>query len=135
MLEKMQPPIVRTSTPTLVRRALSAHSVMGIALSAVLYIICLSGTVSVFKEDIHKLEQRGEPRVEYLSPESAQRAAEAGFNEEPSSAHLYIQMPSGGHSRALVQTDNQERYVDESGALSGSIAHPWSAFLIDLHYY
>ncbi|WP_416878402.1 PepSY-associated TM helix domain-containing protein [Litorimonas sp.] len=135
MLEKTQPPIVRTNAPTLVRRALSAHSVMGIALSAVLYIICLSGTVSVFKEDIHKLEQRGEPRVEYLSPESAQRAAEAGFNEEPSSAHLYIQMPSGGHSRALVQTDNQERYITAEGALSDEIAHPWSTFLIDLHYY
>jgi uncharacterized iron-regulated membrane protein len=135
MLEKTQPPIVKTNKPTLVRRALSAHSVMGIALSAVLYIICLSGTISVFKEDIHKLEQRGEPRVEYLSPESAQRAAEAGFNEEPSSAHLYIQMPSGGHSRALVQTDNQERYITAEGALSDEIAHPWSTFLIDLHYY
>lgn len=135
MLEKTPPPIVRTNTHTLVRRALSAHSVMGIALSAVLYIICLSGTISVFKEDIHKLEQRGEPRVEYLSPQSAQRAAEAGFNEEPTSAHLYIQMPSDGHSRALVQTDNQERYITAEGALSDEIAHPWSTFLIDLHYY
>ncbi len=138
MLEKTQSAaaaMAPPAKPSLVKRALSAHAVMGITISAVLYIICLSGTISVFKEDIHKLEQRGEPRVAYLSPESAQRAAEAGFNEEPSSAHLYIQMPSNGHSRALVQTDNQERYVDESGALSGSIAHPWSAFLIDLHYY
>ena len=138
MLEKTQSAaaaMAPPAKPSLVKRALSAHAVMGITISAVLYIICLSGTVSVFKEDIHKLEQRGEPRVAYLSPESAQRAAEAGFAQEPSSAHLYIQMPSDGHSRALVQTDNQERYVDESGALSGSIAHPWSAFLIDLHYY
>lgn len=121
--------------PSLVKRALSAHAVMGIAISAVLYIICLSGTVSVFKEDIHTLEQRGEPRVEYLSPESAQRAAEAGFKEEPTSAHLYVQLPSEGHSRALVQTDNQEHYVEADGTLSESVAHPWSNFLIDLHYY
>lgn len=138
MLEKTQTAaaaIAPPAKPSLVKRALSAHAVMGITISAVLYIICLSGTVSVFKEDIHKLEQRGEPRVEYLSPESAQQAAEVGFNEEPSSAHLYIQMPSDGHSRALVQTDNQERYVTSEGTLSDEIAHPWSTFLIDLHYY
>ncbi len=124
-----------SAKPSLVKRALSAHAVMGISISAVLYIICLSGTISVFKEDIHKLEQNGEPRVESLSPQSAQRAAETGFNAEPTSAHLYIQLPSQGHSRALVQTDNQEHYVDREGELSDSIAHPWSAFLIDLHYY
>ena len=135
MLEKTQPPVTKTAKPSLVKRALSAHAVMGLAISAVLYIICLSGTVSVFKEDIHKLEQRGEPRVESLAPGSAQRAAEAGFAQEPTSAHLYIQMPSDGHSRALVQTDNQERYVNAEGALSDEIAHPWSTFLIDLHYY
>lgn len=120
---------------SLVKRALSAHSVLGISIAAVLYIICLSGTVSVLKEDIHRIEQRGEPRVDILSPAAAQIAGQNGFNAERSSAHLYIHIPTAQNDRAIVETDNQEQYVDAAGAMSGKTAHPWSTFLIDLHYY
>ncbi len=122
-------------TQSLVKRALKAHSVLGIAISAILYIICLSGTVSVFKDEIHRIEQRGEPTVKYLTHGAAQMAAMEGMKADPNTAHLYIHMPTAQYDRAIVETDNQEHYVNSKGELAGTTAHPWSTFLIDLHYY
>ena len=34
----------------LVEQSLSAHSVMGLVISAILYIVCLSGTVAVLED-------------------------------------------------------------------------------------
>jgi len=120
---------------SLVKRALSAHAALGIAISAILYIICLSGTVSVFKDEIHRIEQRGEPTVRFLSPAAAQVTAANGVAADPETAHLYIHMPTAQYGRAIVETDNKETYVDAEGAMSGTAAHVWSNFLIDLHYY
>ncbi|RKQ71847.1 putative iron-regulated membrane protein [Litorimonas taeanensis] len=120
---------------SLVKRALSAHAALGLAIAAVLYIIVLSGTVSVFKEDIHLIEQRGEPFVTDLTPAAAQSAAIEAMQMEPDSAHLYIHMPTPEQPRAIAQTDNVETYINSKGQMSDRIAHPWSIFLIDLHYY
>ena len=119
----------------LVKQSLSAHSVVGLCVSAILYIVCLSGTVSVFKNEIARFEQRGEPTVSYLSPSAAQQAAQNGFNADNESHHLYIHMPTREYDRAIVETDNKETYVNSAGELADQIAHPWSEFLIDLHYY
>lgn len=121
--------------PSRVKRALSAHSAIGVFISSILYIICFSGTVSVFKNEIARFEQKNEPRVKSLSAKNTQIAAQNGFNEDPLTKHLYIHMPTKEYDRAIVETDNKEVYVDSFGQLFDEIAHPWSEFLIDLHYY
>lgn len=135
MLDATHSEIPKTQVQSLVKRALSAHATLGIAISAVLYIICLSGTVSVFKDEIHRIEQRGEPSVSFLSPAAAQVTAANGILADPETAHLYIHMPTAQYDRAIVETDNKETYVDAEGEMSGKAAHLWSNFLIDLHYY
>lgn len=119
----------------LAKRALSAHHLLGIAISAVLYIICFSGTVSVFKEEIQLWEQSGEQAVTFLSSEAAQLAAQNGMSIDPNTAHLFIHMPTEQNHRAIVETDNKEIYVDRDGNLGPEVDRPWSDFLIDLHYY
>ena len=127
--------VIQNNKPSLVKRSLSAHSVMGVTISAILYIICLSGTVSVFKNEIARFEQKGEPAVTFLSPSAAQQAAENGLNADSKTKHLFLHMPTKEYDRAIVETDNKETYIDPKGALADGIAHPWSEFLIDLHYY
>lgn len=120
---------------SLIKRSLSAHSALGLAISAVLYIICLSGTVSVFKNEIARFEQKGEPTTIALSPTAAQTAAQNGLDADPQATHLFIHMPTKEYDRAIVETDNAESYVDPDGNITDLVAHPWSEFLIDLHYY
>ena len=40
------------SSNTRVDRSLAAHSVMALAISALLFIVCLSGTLAVFEDEL-----------------------------------------------------------------------------------
>ncbi|PCI53266.1 MAG: peptidase [Alphaproteobacteria bacterium] len=123
-----------TSQP-LAKRALSAHSVFGLAISAVLYIICLSGTVIVFKDEIKTWEQRGEPRVEQMSASAVQAMADNGLAAAPETGHLILYLPTDNILRARVQAGAEQFYVDAQGEVSVASRHKWSDFLFDLHYY
>lgn len=120
---------------TFVKRAISAHSVFGIAISAVLYIICLSGMVIVFKDEIKTLEQRGEPSVTQISAGAVQKMAINGLVADPKSGHMILYLPTKAIPRARVQTAAQQHYADADGALSVPYQHKWSDFLFYLHYY
>lgn len=126
---------ISNAAEPLAKKSLAAHSAVGLVISAVLYIIVLSGTVSVLKSDIYLIEQSGEPVVEHLGPAAAQKAAEKAMELDPESLHLYIHMPVDGNPRAIVETDNKEVYYTEDGEMSVPTHVPWSDFLIDLHYY
>lgn len=117
------------------KKSLAAHSVVGLVISTILYIIVLSGTVSVLKNDIYLLEQSDEPVVEHLSPAASQKAAEKAMQLDPESLHLYIHMPVDGNARAIVETDNKEVYYTADGEMAVPAHVPWSDFLINLHYY
>lgn len=117
------------------KRALSAHSAVGIAIAAVLYVITFSGIVSVLKDELYLWEQRGEPQMDQLQPEAAQASALNGFAKDPETKHLFIHMPTEENPRAIVETDNEETHVDQAGELSVDVHHPWTDFIIDLHYY
>ena len=47
----------------LVEQSLSAHSVMGLVISAILYIVCLSGTVAVLEDEFGWWEAAQTPAV------------------------------------------------------------------------
>ena len=135
MTEKVKTGEINASKGSFVKNALSAHSTIAIAISAFLYILCFSGTISVFKDEIQLWEQGDEPAFNYLSPEAAQNAALNGMEIDKTTKHLYIQMPYGGLDRAIVQTDNSERFITSSGEISSLVTHPWTDFLIKIHYY
>ena len=120
---------------SLAKRGLNAHSIIGLVISAALYIVCLSGTISVFKDELQLLEHQGEPTVSHLSPQAAYEAAKNGMHADPESKHLFIHMPVDINYRAIVETDNKEFYVDARGAISSTVNFPWTDFIIDLHYY
>lgn len=119
----------------LAKRSLDAHSIIGIIASAAIFIVCLSGTVSVFKEELKWWEQGSLPPVEYLHPNAAQTAAEAVFAADPTTKHLYLHIPTEQHPRLIAQTDTREIYANADGQLMEDHDAPWTDFIIDLHYY
>lgn len=118
-----------------VSRVLSAHAAMAVSVCAILYILCFTGTMLVFKEEIELWEQVGEPIVMDISPSAAQKAVEAGFETAVKKEHLYILMPSNRTQRVLVGTDEGEIFADADGNIAGPVSMPWATFVNDLHYY
>ncbi|MFK8043147.1 PepSY-associated TM helix domain-containing protein [Congregibacter sp.] len=119
-----------------VQRALSAHGVLGVAIAAGLYLVCLSGTVSVFKDQLEVFEQRKEiPQVSALNGEELLKASREAIKLDPDTKHLVVYPPTQKKNTAIVGTDNRSHYADAKGRLALQKVHPWSSFLIDLHYY
>mgnify|MGYP000630977940 CR=1 FL=1 len=119
----------------LAKKGLRAHSVIGLFISAVLYIICLSGTISLFKDELLLIEQQGEPVVREMQAGAAYKAAHNGMLMDPETKHLFLRLPTVKNPRAIVETDNLESYLNADGTVSVKAHTPWNEFLIDLHYY
>ncbi|PCD02707.1 peptidase [Sphingomonas spermidinifaciens] len=129
---------MRFPTADLVRRALSGHAAIGLLAGGLLYLICLSGTIVVLREEIQRWEQPNVAETATISPAALQTAARDVLASEAGkkpTEHFYIRLPNGALPRAVVTTDNQAVYIDESGAVADKEAHGWTEFLINLHVY
>lgn len=119
-----------------VKNSLAAHAAVGLLAGALLYIVCLAGTVLVFYDEWQRIEQ---PAVEMqsIAPEAAQRAAEAVMATEagkPRTTHLYFALPTEFMPRATVYTDTQSIRVAPDGKLLEPVKTDWATFLYALHY-
>ena len=123
------------SSKARVDRSLSAHSVMGLVISAVLFIVCVSGTVAVFEDEIGWWESPGSEAVETVSPETAQATARKVVADQPETTHLYLYLPRDNWARYVAGGDDGLQTVNAKGELSGEYETPWNDFLIHMHYY
>ncbi|GGE81325.1 PepSY-associated TM helix domain-containing protein [Sphingomonas prati] len=120
-----------------VRSALSAHAAMGLLAGALLYLVCLSGTVLVFYQEWQRIEQRDAPEMARIDPQAVQRGVAAVLAKEqgkPASAHLYVHMPVPELPRATITTDHQAVHLDAQGRIAAPELNHWSEFLYALHY-
>lgn len=121
--------------PSTVKRGLSAHAAIGLIGGALLYLVCLSGTVLVLYEEWQRLEQPAAPEMTAISPEAVQNAVETVVaSEDEPTTHLYVHMPSAELPRATVTTDTQALHVDSDGVPVMPEENGWSEFLYALHY-
>lgn len=130
-------------SPAFVRAMLAGHSALGIAFAALIYIVCLSGTLAVFLHELYRWEQPNAPVVEApLSAEAAQAAVEGAYRKALSlnAAHdIVIMGPSPVHSRVLIDFHDHKSGVDghwigdAGGALVTPLNVPWSEFVANLH--
>jgi len=118
-----------------VARLLGSHSALGLFIGGVMYLICLSGTVSVFYEELERWEQPNAPAVESMSPEAMTRAADAFLATGEAGEHLYITLPTADSHRFIVSGDEAGWFADAQGNLVEKAAHEWTHFLIYLHIY
>lgn len=129
-----------TLSKRLVARMLSAHAGLGLVAGALLYILSLSGVLVTFHDDFARWEQPGAPETTRPDPGAAARALEtlvaeyeAETGEPPEEAHLILPNPDA--PRMATFLGDESRFVSETGALGEPVSHPFSEFLIGLHYY
>ncbi|WP_232493231.1 PepSY-associated TM helix domain-containing protein [Novosphingobium kaempferiae] len=123
--------------PSTVKRALSAHAAIGLVAGALLYIVCLTGTVAVFYPELQRIEQARAPEMAKIVPAAVQRGVEAALQAEhggPLTTHLYVHMPVPDLPRATITSDTRATHIDANGALAGPEEIAWSDFLVALHY-
>ena len=122
----------------LVRRALAGHAAIGLLAGALLYILCLSGTLIVVHEEWQRWEQPAMPEMTAIAP----GAVEAGIArvlateaDRSPTTHLWVHLPNEALPRTVITTDHQAVYLDAAGRIAGPEAHAWTEFLIHMHYY
>ena len=127
---------LKNSSSSRVARSLEAHVIVALALGALMYILALSGTLSVFNREFQRWEQPNAPEMKALSPEAAALAAKTVFESEPEpTTHLYINFPQPDLPRTVITTDTQAFFADSEGKIHQHEHFPWTQFLLDLHYY
>ncbi|KHK93329.1 PepSY-associated TM helix domain-containing protein [Novosphingobium malaysiense] len=121
--------------PSTVKRALASHAAVGLVAGALLYLVCLTGTISVFYAELQRLEQPDAPEMSEIAPSAAQRAVTAVLaTERPATEHLYVHLPVSDLPRTTITTDNRAVHVAADGSLAGPEEIAWSDFLVALHY-
>jgi uncharacterized iron-regulated membrane protein len=118
----------------LVASALSGHRALGVVLAGLVYILSVSGVLSVFNHELQRWEQPGAPAVTTIDPEAVQRASETLLAQE-NTTHFYVQLPTWDLPRAVLTTDTKAVFMNPDGTLAGAESHPWTQFVLDLHYY
>lgn len=121
----------------IVRAVLSGHSVLGIAFAAVIYIVCLSGTLSVFMRDFERWEQPAAPTFPVASNAAVGRAVAEMGSRTGSDKNFYVLLPSNDFPRLMLSSgndaDDETWYADANGHLATRAKSPWTDFLVDLH--
>lgn len=124
------------TSPKFVEKALSGHSSLGLAAAAFLYLLTVSGIISVFNHELQRWEQPGAPELTSVSPQAAERAAISTLAiQQPPTSHFFIQLPTDDLPRVVLTTDTRAVFADGTGTIAAEESHPWTQFVLDLHYY
>lgn len=129
--------------PDFVRAMLAGHSALGLAFAALIYVVCLTGTLAVFGQELQRWEQPDAPVIERTpAPEVIAAAVRAGYAQAKAddAVHdMYIAGPLRTPGRLQIHYSDHERGVegewlaDAKGRLTARISAPWSEFIADLH--
>ncbi len=121
--------------PKLVAAALDSHKSIGLALSALLYLVCLTGTLSVLVDELKLLEQPT-PGAGQMHAGALNEAVAAVLAREPSHATLYAVAPTTPRQRlTLTAYDAGGEHVflaNERGSIVPQHT-PFADFVTELH--
>lgn len=125
-----------TPSSALVKQSLAGHSWIGLLVGTLMYLICLSGTLAVFYEELERWEQPQIAELDEVEPAAAERAMHALAERAPSdSEHHYLVFPTPAMPRLRAETDDGGWFVTPDGSLIEPIAHDWTHMLVNLHLY
>ena len=133
--EENSPSIWPKVPPTFVRTVLSGHSGLGLVAAALIYIVCLSGTVAVFLNELKLWEEPAAPTMTTASPQAVQAFAEAITKAHPKAGVVYMGLPAPDMPRLYAFVGEQVFVADAQGRIAGEASAPWAHFLEHLHIY
>ncbi len=119
-----------------IKQLLAGHGWLGVTVGAVLYLICLSGTVLVFMQEIERWEQPGISEYETLPTAAVANALQQLRQYQTETEQtLWVVLPTESLPRAHASVGDQEWYLDPQGNFIDQPAVPWLEMLGHLHYY
>lgn len=127
---------IQVNTPAFSKRSHSAHTWLGLVISAFMFMICLSGTLAVFHQELERWEQ---PYVEESSSfdiatiENAYDNFVKTYAEETD--HMHVVFPTSGIPRLVVENDHIAHFINSDGSLGETEKSPFTKMLVDLHLY
>jgi uncharacterized iron-regulated membrane protein len=116
--------------------ALNAHSWAGVFLSAVLFLVCISGTLAVFHKEFERWEQPAIAEMSDTDAATVEKAMAAFRERHPErTGHEFVVFPTSGIPRLVVENDDVAYFVDANGKLLETERSPFTKMLVDLHLY
>jgi len=118
-----------------VRKSLSAHGLLGLVLGALIYQICLTGTLSVFAGELRQIERSAAPAVEAVTPEGYARAVEEGLEIlDGGEAPVIILGPTEPLPRLEIRVPGKQSiYANAQGIPAVETGTPFTDFVTELH--
>ncbi|MBV1874264.1 MAG: PepSY domain-containing protein [Gammaproteobacteria bacterium] len=117
-----------------VKKSVSAHKSTALAIAALLYLTCLTGTLSVFFEEFERWEQ---PNIEeYTDYTPAQiHTAIQSFQQrvDHTPKTLWVVLPTEAVPRMHISGDDQEWFINRDGHLSAPPLEAWTTMLTKMH--
>lgn len=119
-----------------VRRNLQAHKILGLTVAALLYLICLSGTVTVFFDAMERWETAAVPDVTHATSRAiATAVTDARAHAPTPDIAVAAALPTMESPRLIVTLSEDHRAYDARGRYVGPANHPIVEGLTELHYY
>ncbi len=118
------------------QNALNAHTWVGVFLSVLLFLVCLSGTIAVFHFEFERWEQPHITEMENVSPEVVEKAMDSFLSRHTEeSHHLFVVFPTSDIPRLVVENDHVAYFADNEGNLIEKESVSFTQMLVDLHLY
>lgn len=123
---------------------LAGHSALGLAFAALIYIVCLSGTVLVVAHEIDRWENPDAPIVRSVETGTLVRALDVGMEKaEEAGINDYVNVttPADGHPNLSVRIADFQTGLDKTfvlngeGGLVGPRRDGFGHFMEHLHFY
>lgn len=122
-----------------VRQMLAGHSILGLALAAPIYLICLTGSLVVFVADLRAWEQPRAPVVGALTAEALDRVIAHGVSAGGKAPTVYVMAPRMSAGHLTVETyagrSHHAEWADGDGRAFGRIETPFVDFADAVHMY
>lgn len=117
-----------------VKKSLNSHSSMGLFVGALLYFICLTGTLAVFYEEFERWEQ---PTIsedkDYSITQIEQSVTHFINRREKVPEEIYVVLPTEAMPRMHVADEEKEWFVKSDGSLTDPPKEGWTLMLKMLH--
>jgi uncharacterized iron-regulated membrane protein len=124
--------------PEVVRQSLSVHSILAVSVLAIIYWLCLSGSIAVFGDYFERWQN---PQIEEFSAvdgpaiERGVLAFSGQFSQTPES--IYAVLPTDSLPRMHIAADvdgvEHEYFTTADGQLTAALADGWVQMLRHLH--
>lgn len=122
-------------SPSANKNALKSHAWLGLAVSVLMYWVCLSGALSVFSQELLRWEQPHIADNLDYTPASIQTAYERflAMKDWITNGNIVVRLPTHDMPRARISADGESWNISPSGTLSEPLSTPITDLIVDLH--